>query len=86
MGVMECVAETAEEYVEIAVCLGTDRKYRERIRARIRSAAGVLFEDLESVREFERFLLTAVRRSRSTNTSRKGHRPAERAAGLTPSK
>ena len=72
MGIMDCVAATAEEYVEIAVRLGTDREYRESIRARIRMAAGVLFEDLESVREFERFLLSTVRQSRSTDRSRQG--------------
>ena len=72
MGIMDCVAATAEEYVEIAVRLGTDREYRESIRARIRMAAGVLFEDLESVREFERFLLSTVRQSRSTDRSREG--------------
>ena len=72
MGIMDCVAATPEEYVEIAVRLGTDREYRQSIRARIRSAAGALFEDIESVREFERFLLGAVRQSRA---SRAGGNP-----------
>ena len=72
MGIMDCVAATAEEYVDIAVRLGTDREYRESIRARIRLAAGVLFEDLESVREFERFLLAAVQGSRSVDRSGEG--------------
>ena len=66
MGMMDCVAATPEEYADIAVRLGTDQEYRESIRARIRSAAGVLFEDLESVREFERFLLMAVGRSHTS--------------------
>ena len=60
MGIMDCVAATPAEYVDIAVRLGTDQEYRESVRARIHSAAGVLFEDLDSVREFERFLLRAV--------------------------
>ena len=66
MGIMDCVAATPEEYVEIAIRLGIDREYRDSIRTRIRQAAGVLFEDIESVREFEQFLLRVVRQSRAS--------------------
>jgi tetratricopeptide (TPR) repeat protein len=60
MGVLDCVAGTPEEYVRIAVRLGSDAGHREALRARIRAAAGRLFEDLDAVRELERFLQWAV--------------------------
>jgi len=55
MGVMDCVAEDAESYVEIALRLGKDRNWREEIRSKIKARAHVLYEDIEAVRELERF-------------------------------
>jgi predicted O-linked N-acetylglucosamine transferase (SPINDLY family) len=60
MGLPDCVASDADDYVDRAVRLGTDRAYRDRIRAKILAAAAVLFEDQEAVRQIERFFLQAV--------------------------
>ncbi len=54
MGVMDCVAENAEQYVEIAIKLGTDPNYRAVISEKILAACSVLFEDSAAVREHER--------------------------------
>ncbi|MBF0215167.1 MAG: glycosyltransferase, partial [Magnetococcales bacterium] len=48
MGLMETVATTREEYIAIAVRLGLDRAFRERMRQAIAQAKGRLYED-ESV-------------------------------------
>lgn len=60
MNLMDCVASTPEEYVEIAVRLATDREYREMIRGRILAANHVLYEDHSVVRELEQFFLQSL--------------------------
>lgn len=55
MGVMECVAQSPEEYVAIAVRLGTDRNYRAEVQTRIREFNNRLYEDRDSVRQLEAF-------------------------------
>jgi predicted O-linked N-acetylglucosamine transferase (SPINDLY family) len=67
IGVMDCVAESAEEYVEIAVRLGTDRGYREEIKARILAANDALYEDMAAVREMEQFFRWAIEKARADN-------------------
>jgi protein O-GlcNAc transferase len=60
MGVTDCVAKDKDDYVRLAVRLGTDREFAAAVRARIASAADVLFEDESVVRELERFFRDAV--------------------------
>ena len=60
MGVYDCVAFNATEYVELAVRLGTDAPMRQRVEGRIRAAAPRVFNDMESVRAVERALLSAL--------------------------
>ena len=60
MGVMDCVADSPQRYVEIALRLGTDSSYREQIKAKILAANQVLYEDKEAVRELEQFLGSVV--------------------------
>ncbi len=55
MDLEHLVARTAEEYVALAVRLGTDRDYRQSVRSLISERSGVLFEDMEAVREYEQF-------------------------------
>ena len=62
MNVLDCVVSTPEGYVERAVRLGTDRDFREGVRARIREASGVLFENAAGVRELEAFFRQVARR------------------------
>jgi protein O-GlcNAc transferase len=59
MGMDECVASAPEQYVSIALRLGTDRKFREEMKEKILARSAVLYEDMDVVREFERFFVEA---------------------------
>lgn len=50
MGVTDTVAESAEDYVDIAVGLATDRDLRANLEQRIEAAAPRIFEDMTHVR------------------------------------
>lgn len=54
MGVEECIAGNPEEYVSLAVRLGTDRDWRMHVAERIRQTSDVLFEAVDSVQEYDR--------------------------------
>jgi protein O-GlcNAc transferase len=56
----EAVARDAEDYVRIAVALGRERDRREALSAKIRERSDALFEDVQVVREFERFFREAL--------------------------
>ena len=60
MGFTECIADGAQEYIDRSVRLGTDAAYRAAVKEEILQRNGALFEDLEVVREFERFFKDAV--------------------------
>jgi predicted O-linked N-acetylglucosamine transferase (SPINDLY family) len=57
MGFMDCVADTPERYVDIAVRLGTDPEFHRRMSALIRERCDVLFDDEHVGRDLARFLL-----------------------------
>jgi predicted O-linked N-acetylglucosamine transferase (SPINDLY family) len=61
MGVMDCVADNVESYVNIATRLANDKTWRDEIKGKIKSQARVLSEDIEAVRELERFFEWAVK-------------------------
>ncbi len=63
MGVMDCVAKTAGEYVDIAVKIGTDSAYREQLGNTIQRQSKVLFEDAHFIKELEAFFVSAVEQS-----------------------
>jgi predicted O-linked N-acetylglucosamine transferase (SPINDLY family) len=65
MGIPECVAADADDYVNIAVTLATDRDYRATLEERIREASPRLFEDVEAVREYERIFQELIEEARS---------------------
>jgi hypothetical protein len=69
MGIPDCVAKGPGEYVDIAVRLGTDKAWRDDIKARILARNHVLYEDMEVVREFERFFQEAVAATASRRTT-----------------
>lgn len=60
MNFMDCVADNFEQYVDLAVRLGTDREYRGTTSDKIIAACPVLFEDPAETLEFERFLTWAA--------------------------
>jgi hypothetical protein len=55
MGVADLVVHSPGEYVSKAVQVATDRDYRKYVTERNAQASDVLFNDLEAVREHERF-------------------------------
>jgi predicted O-linked N-acetylglucosamine transferase (SPINDLY family) len=69
MGIPDCVAKDSGEYVDIAVRLGTDKAYRDGIKARILARNHLLYEDMAVVREFERFFQEAVTAAASRRTT-----------------
>jgi predicted O-linked N-acetylglucosamine transferase (SPINDLY family) len=60
MGMMDCVASTREEYVALAVRLGTDLGHREAIKAGILTGNHRLYEDHRVVKEYEQLFLKMV--------------------------
>lgn len=67
MEVMDCVAEDAQSYVNIAFRAANDKTWANEIKAKIKNCAHVLFEDIEAVHELERFFENALRQSRERN-------------------
>ncbi len=60
IGVMDCVADTPEQYIEKALALGTDPAYRAEISAKITKACPILFEDMTAVNELADFFEGAL--------------------------
>jgi predicted O-linked N-acetylglucosamine transferase (SPINDLY family) len=61
MGVMDTVAQSSEEYVEIALRLARDPAWRDDVARRILAASPRLFNDRQALGELESFLEDAVR-------------------------
>jgi protein O-GlcNAc transferase len=60
MGIHDCIARDPQDYVDIAVRVGTDGSYAHDLRERILSRNQVLYEDPRVVSEFERFFSDAL--------------------------
>ena len=61
MGIMDCVANNAQSYLNISFRLANDKTWSDKIKDKIRASADfVLYEDIEAVRELERFFEWAV--------------------------
>jgi len=65
MQVLDCVASDPQEYIDIALRLGTDPAFRQTIRDKILAANGVLFENAAGIRELEQFFHKAVKAASS---------------------
>jgi len=61
MGYETCIARNADEYVDLAVRLGTEPEFNALVRSQIASRSHVLFEDTAAVRELEEFFRMATR-------------------------
>jgi len=64
IGLQETIAASVDEYVRIAVRLGTDTSWRDQISGRIRENANRLYRDMEAVHGLEKFLEDAVSSAR----------------------
>jgi predicted O-linked N-acetylglucosamine transferase (SPINDLY family) len=60
MGIHDCIAGSDDDYVALALRLGTDRDWREDVRQRILARKERVYEDLEAVQALEQFLRRAV--------------------------
>jgi predicted O-linked N-acetylglucosamine transferase (SPINDLY family) len=60
MEILDCIAADPQQYIDIAVRIGTDRSYAKALRERILSRNHVLFEAPRVVSEFERFFIEAL--------------------------
>jgi len=69
MGITDCIASSPDQYVDIALRLGTDRVFARHLRARILASNRVLFEQDRVVDEFERFFAQALQGSDLTPPS-----------------
>lgn len=61
MGLSDCVADSLEAYVRLAVALGADPLRREATRQRILERSNVLYGNLDAVSELADFLVSAAR-------------------------
>lgn len=59
IGVLDCIAGSAREYVEIALRLGQDRKWRDQIAANITANQAKLFKRQEVLDELQNFFINA---------------------------
>jgi predicted O-linked N-acetylglucosamine transferase (SPINDLY family) len=65
MEMMDCVASSQMEYVDIATRLGMDEAYRELIRGKIQAKKHHVFRDKTAVSEHERIFRELVEKARS---------------------
>ena len=63
MGFTDCIARDPAHYATLALRVASDPEFRAHARQTILTTAGVLFEDMQVVREFERFFADAVGRA-----------------------
>ena len=60
MGLQELIAKDEQDYTDIALRLGNDAEYRQRIARRIKIESRRIFEQQEPIRELEKFFLNAA--------------------------
>ena len=64
MGVWECVADTLEEYINIAVRMATDSGFKQRIVEKIIARKELLFETQDSILQWDHFIQAIVEKSK----------------------
>ena len=64
MGLRDVLAADVDEYVEMAVRLGSDPELRRTVSARIRQNKHKAFGDMEAVRGLENFISRVVEQGR----------------------
>ena len=69
MGIEETIAQSKDEYIQIAVRLGQDADYRQHISRQIALNKHKLYGDLQPVRALEDFLLQVVNKPRRFNNT-----------------
>ena len=67
MGISELIATSEKEYVNIANRLAIDRDFHERMSQLINERSEHFFENNETVRELEQFMIAAIEAQRNGN-------------------
>ena len=67
IGVTETIAETEEEYIEIAVRLGLDHEWRQAVRDKMTANKHRLFNDKECIEGLETFFQEAIHKKSQMN-------------------
>ena len=57
----DCIAEDVDDFVRIALSLGRDREAQQAMRQRILSRVHALYDNEETVRQYEDFFESVVR-------------------------
>jgi predicted O-linked N-acetylglucosamine transferase (SPINDLY family) len=61
MGIAECIANSAQAYVDIALRIANDTAYRASLHARILERCDCLFQDRRVISEFERSFIELLK-------------------------
>ncbi|MCA9010552.1 MAG: glycosyltransferase, partial [Planctomycetaceae bacterium] len=64
MQMTDCIADSVEEYIDLAVKLATNQEFRQEISRKISEAVSVLFEDIHEVHSLEVALMECAARRR----------------------
>jgi predicted O-linked N-acetylglucosamine transferase (SPINDLY family) len=79
MGIQDCIADSVQSYIHIALRLAHNTAARQAISSRILALNHKLFEDPRAVREWERFFTTVAqcgaKESEGANSSGAGSGP-----------
>jgi len=62
MDINDLIVKDVDEYIELAVKVGTDKNFRNEITEKILSKNDILYENLDSVKELEEFFIKVVKR------------------------
>ena len=79
MGMMDCVANDIDDYVQIALNLAQNKVLQQEMRTKIAARSHVLYENIETVRELERFFESSVTQTTASysNDARQHRRQAD---------
>ncbi|MBW2195748.1 MAG: hypothetical protein JRF37_09315 [Deltaproteobacteria bacterium] len=69
MGILDCIADSADAYVDLSLRLAGDHVWRDEIKEKIRTRAHVLFEDHRAISELQRFFEWAVKEPHESTSS-----------------
>ena len=58
MGIDDCIAYNIEQYIQIAIKLANNQHFRDEIKGKILKNKHILFENIEVIKEFEKFFIS----------------------------
>lgn len=58
MGILDCVAKSAKDYIHLSLKMGTDKQFNQLIRQKIKDNCPKIYRNLKAVKDFENILMT----------------------------